>query len=137
MMIKATTTAKRWAILTGALAGMIVLSGCHMDMWTQHKVRAQATSEFFADGQGSRPLVEHAVARSQYASNDPFYTGYSGGKPVDKIPAKAIAMFKEGPKAMILRGQDRFNINCSPCHGKLGNGQGMIALRGRCAYSAS
>jgi mono/diheme cytochrome c family protein len=55
--------------------------------------------------------------------DDAFFTGFENGKLVEQFPIKVT-------KEVILRGQERFNIYCSHCHGKLGDGKGMIAQRG-------
>lgn len=110
---------------------MVSISGCHIDMWRQAKVKPYWQSEFFSDEQGSRPLLQHTVARGHVKSDDiPFYTGKSeDGKTLKNIPVRAVQAFAS-PKDMLLRGQDRFNAYCSPCHGKSGNGNGFISQRG-------
>lgn len=52
-------------------------------------------------------------------------------------PAGIVARDEEPPPkppvvtlALLQRGQDRFNIYCSPCHGRVGDGHGMIVERG-------
>lgn len=102
----------------GALA-----AGCHTDMWQQPKIAPLDESQFYADGQTARPLVAGTVARGHLRLDDALYTGRVNGKYVDEIPMKVT-------KELILRGQDRFNIYCTPCHGRLGDGNGMIAKRG-------
>lgn len=99
-------------------------------MWVQPKYQEPLAMEksptgahVFPDSSVARPLVEGTVARDHLQTDDAFYTGFQNGKLVDKFP---IPVTKE----LILRGQDRFTIFCVPCHGQLGNGQGMIAQRG-------
>ncbi len=119
------------ALLTlGVLSGG-ALTGCHVDMWKQNKAKPYQESDFFADGLTNRPIVAHTVARGQLRLDDAYYTGMTrtdptavgGVKLVDTFP---FAIDRNGLK----RGQERYNIYCSPCHGATGNGQGMIALRG-------
>ena len=122
---------------TGAL---FLLTGCHIDMWVQKKDMPQTSSEFFADGAGSRPPVPHTIARGGLKTDQQYFTGYTGGQIVEDklvgaqyvetIPLAAYRAFDNDTKKMLERGQDRFNIFCSPCHGKIGDGKGMIALRG-------
>lgn len=134
----------RIAGLAGAAGLLIASAGCHLDMWEQNKVKAQAPSEFFADGQGARPLLIHTVARAEpyhqlWAANpaisddnrvdNPAYTGLDGRNLINQIPPDVVRKFPD-LKSMLLRGQDRFNIFCTPCHSRLGDGQGMIAQRG-------
>jgi mono/diheme cytochrome c family protein len=120
--------------------GILTLTGCHTDMWVQPKVKPQAESDFFKNEQGMRPLVPNTVDRAHLKTDQEFYTGYTGGRLVngelldaeivDKIPAKAYQAFDNSSQKMLLRGRERFDIFCSPCHGRIGDGQGMIAQRG-------
>lgn len=122
---------KRKATLAAAsLLGIVTLSGCHVDMWIQPKVKPQSASDFFSDGQGSRPLVENAVPQGTIRLQDAYHTGFdSPGKLTRTIPVQAVRSFAS-PKEMLLRGQEQYNVYCQPCHGKTGNGNGMIMQRG-------
>ena len=124
-------TARAIVGATLAVVGMTFVSGCHIDMWRQAKIKPYWQSDFFADEQGSRPLVPGTVSRGSIRSEDPVYfTGkVEGGKLVKTIPVRAVQAFAS-PKDMLLRGQSRFNAYCSPCHGKAGNGNGFISQRG-------
>ncbi len=131
-----------------ALAGFAVLAlaGCHTDMWVQPKGKPLAESDVFPDDQTSRPLVPHTVARGFLKIDEEYNTGWTGGrlmtdpgtgkqeivnaKIVDKIPTAALKAFDNDPKKMLERGRERFDIYCSPCHSRLGDGNGMIAQRG-------
>lgn len=130
--------------LGGLIFGMLFLAGCHTDMWIQPKDKPQSANDFFPDGQGSRPLVAGTVARSEaygqlWAKNpaisddihtgNPAFSGLSGRKYVDRIPDSMLKQFPDF-KTMLERGQDRFNIFCTPCHSRLGDGKGFIAQRG-------
>ena len=109
-----------------AALGLVVfgVAGCHTDMWVQPKQLPQSESTFFRDGKSSRPQVPGTVAVGQPTASDPLNTGRGpDGKLVARIPFRIS-------KENILRGQERFNIYCSPCHGRLGDGNGMIAQRG-------
>lgn len=114
------------AMLTGTAS---VLSGCHVDMWEQPRVNALSKSDFHADQAGSRPIVEGTVVRGGADSDAPVHTGREGGKPLATIPASVVRSFG-GPTKMLERGEERYRVFCSPCHGNLGNGNGFIALRG-------
>jgi mono/diheme cytochrome c family protein len=119
--------------LLGATAALVLLAGCHNDMWIQPKVKPYDPSDFFPNGQGLRQLPAHTVDRTHYWSDTARYLGYEGGHWVNGtyIGGKLVERFPiKITKDDILRGQERFNIYCSPCHGALGNGQGMIANRG-------
>lgn len=113
-----------------AIPFVVSLAGCHTDMWVQPKYhnpleaeKSPSGAHVFADGMVSRPLVAGTVARDHLREDDAFYTGFKNGKLIDYFP---IPVTKE----LVLRGQDRFTVYCVPCHGQLGDGQGMIAKRG-------
>lgn len=108
-------------ILIGFAA--VVMVGCNTDMWVQPKTAPLGSSEFFADGASARPLVPGTIPRGHLREDGVFYTGIENGKWVDKIPVPVTM-------ELLKRGRDRFDIYCSPCHGRLGDGKGMIALRG-------
>ena len=130
----------RATLLGIATLAMIFLAGCHTDMWVQPKGQTLAESDFFADGANSRPLVQHSVAVGHLKTNQEFQTGFTGGKlvngelvdalVVDKIPYAALKAFNGDQEKMLKRGQERYDIYCSPCHSRLGDGNGMIAQRG-------
>src|SRR6187549_3879961 len=92
-------------------------------MHNQHKVKTLAASDFFADGQGARPLPAHTVARGDQLVGFVYSSLDEANKPVDRLPMPLT-------RELLLRGQERFNIFCSPCHDRLGTGRGMIVLRG-------
>jgi mono/diheme cytochrome c family protein len=103
--------------------------GCHTDMWVQPKTAPLEDSSFYPDKSSARPLVAGTVARGHLEEDTAFYTGRDdSGKLVTSIPIKSLT--PDQMKAFILRGQERFNIYCTPCHGQLGDGQGMISKRG-------
>lgn len=115
---------KQKTLLAFALVGAgFALAGCHTDMWQQPKLAPLDESAFHSDGQSSRPLPAHAVARGHLRNDDAFFTGRENGKLVEVIPMKV-------DKDLLDRGHERFKIYCVPCHGQLGDGQGMIAKRG-------
>ncbi len=118
-----TAALHRYAVALAAAATAVLLTGCHMDMWVQPKVRPYQPSDVFADGVSMRPLVPHTVDRTHFWSDTGRYTGYVKGQLVTTLPVQMT-------RADLERGQERFNIFCSPCHGALGNGKGMIAIRG-------
>lgn len=121
--------------LLGLLASLGFLgAGCHTDMWVQPKLKAQHTSEVFADGMASRPRVPGTVARGQNDDEPAYFTGFdpTSKKLVSEIPVdRALKELKlKSYKELLLHGKERFQVFCTPCHGQLGNGQGMIAQRG-------
>ncbi len=126
---KLSATTQRYALATLTLTGLVAASGCHVDMWAQPKIKPYYESDFFADKQSSRPLVPGTVAQNGLKLDDAIYTGYVNGKLVKTIPAATVRSF-DSPKAMLLRGQSRYNAYCSPCHSRVGDGNGMITQRG-------
>jgi mono/diheme cytochrome c family protein len=101
----------------------IVCAGCRQDMQDQPKFVPQRSTTFFSDGRSVRPQVDHTVARGQLGEDSFFYTGVMNGKEVDALPFPATMTVLE-------RGQERYNIYCTPCHSRVGNGAGMIVQRG-------
>lgn len=106
-----------------ALGCGVVLAGCNTDMWVQPKTEPLRGSDFFADGMSARPLVPGTIARGHVRLDDAYYTGQQNGKWLKDIPVPIT-------KELLDRGQERFDIYCTPCHGQLGDGEGMIAHRG-------
>jgi mono/diheme cytochrome c family protein len=134
------TKTVRTVWLAGGLS-LLTLTGCHRDMWTQPKLKAQGTSDFYAlqdnytdltsgtgahYGAASRQPVPNTIARGHLRLNEAFYTGKQNGQLMSALP-KEVKLTKE----LLDRGEERFNIYCSPCHGHAGDGQGMIAQRGK------
>lgn len=119
----------RFALGLTALTSVSVLSGCHIDMWQQPKMKAYYESDFYTNRQSSRAIPDGTVAQGQLRSGDAYTSGKEGTKFVAQIPAEAVKAFG-GPKAMLDRGQNRYDVFCSPCHGTVGNGNGFIAQRG-------
>jgi mono/diheme cytochrome c family protein len=105
------------------LGACLILTACRQDMHDQPRYKPLAASEFFADGRSARPMVEGTVARGHLRIDEARYTGKLDGEDVDQFP---IPIAKED----IERGQSRFNVYCTPCHGRLGDGNGMVVLRG-------
>jgi mono/diheme cytochrome c family protein len=110
-------------VATVLLCGALLLTGCRRDMQDQPKYIALRPSSFFDDGRSERPLVEGTVARGHLNADTAFYTGKIDNKPVDTFPFPVT-------RAVLERGQQRYNIYCSPCHDLLGTGKGMIFRRG-------
>jgi mono/diheme cytochrome c family protein len=107
----------------GAMAATLVLAGCRQDMQDQPKFFPQRGTDFYADGRSVRPQVENTVARGQLRENAYFYTGLINDKEGDGMPFPATLEVLE-------RGQERYNVYCTPCHSRVGNGVGMIVQRG-------
>ncbi|HEV3458773.1 MAG TPA: cytochrome c [Thermoanaerobaculia bacterium] len=98
-------------------------AGCRHDMQNQNKMRPYRESTFFPDGASARPLPAHTVARGDLRADESFYSGVRGGKPVADVPFPVT-------REVLLRGEQRYDVFCSPCHGRVGDGLGMIVTRG-------
>ncbi|MCU1249969.1 MAG: cytochrome c [Edaphobacter sp.] len=107
----------------GAMTATLILAGCRQDMQDEPKFFPQRGTNFYADGRSVRPQVENTVARNQLRENGYFYTGLINGKEGDGMPFPATLEVLE-------RGQERYNVYCTPCHSRVGNGVGMIVQRG-------
>lgn len=112
-----------WKLPLVAVLASLCLLGCRRDMQHQPKVEPLEASRFFADGRSARPIPPHTVARNELNDDDPAHTGMDNGKFIAAIPMQV-------DRQLLLRGQQRFGIYCSPCHGPLGDGNGMITRRG-------
>lgn len=148
-------TAYRWPVL-GALCVLLVVfsGGCHRDMWDQKRYEPLEKSSFYEDGLSARPSIEGTVPyRVAFAGSRPYEfarldshldEGTVDGEFAERLPLRKVAMAvmglneeefaeaspQEVRRAVIERGQSRFNITCAQCHGRLGDGQGMIVKRG-------
>jgi mono/diheme cytochrome c family protein len=111
----------RW--LMAAPLVWLAVTGCRQDMHDQPRYEAQEESRFFEDRRASRPLPEGAVPRGFLRQDAKFYQGKDGEQMVKEFPLPVTA-------ALLERGQQRYNIYCSPCHGQTGDGNGMIPSRG-------
>ncbi|HYU43831.1 MAG TPA: cytochrome c [Vicinamibacteria bacterium] len=98
-------------------------TGCRQDMHDQPKYKAFRPSDFFGDDRSARPLVEDTVARGQLRADAAYFTGKQGALPVDVLPVAVTP-------ALLRRGQQRYGIYCTPCHGQTGRGDGMVVQRG-------
>ncbi len=105
------------------IAALSLVAGCRQDMQDQPKMISQRGTHFFNDGRSARPQVEGTVSRNEVDVDDYFHTGLLNGKEQDAMPFPVSAQ-------VMARGQERFNIYCTPCHSRVGNGEGMIVDRG-------
>jgi mono/diheme cytochrome c family protein len=106
-----------------ACAAVLSLAGCRLDMQVMPYYRPLAQSNFFADKRAARPIIEGTVARGELDADSYFQTGKIGSTDGDFMPFPVTA-------EVLSRGQQRFNIYCSPCHSEVGDGNGMIVQRG-------
>jgi mono/diheme cytochrome c family protein len=116
--LKARATFATLAVLTG-----LTVAGCRQDMHDAPRIEPFEANAFFPDQRGSRVPPQGTVARGWLRDDEALYTGKIDGQLVDTIP---FAISHDDLK----RGQQRFNIYCSPCHGRTGDGDGMVVQRG-------
>jgi mono/diheme cytochrome c family protein len=109
-------------VLLGALL-VVVLAGCKQKMAYQPKYDPLEPSDFFADGMSARPRIAGTVARGELVTNEFMATGKMGAADGDGFPFAVTA-------EVLNRGEERFNIYCSECHGRVADGNGMIPARG-------
>jgi mono/diheme cytochrome c family protein len=92
-------------------------------MHDQPRYKPLARSEFFADSRGSRPLVPGTVPRGFLRADARLHTGKDAAGFLEQIPVDVDL-------ALVQRGRERYDIFCSPCHGRTGAGDGMVVQRG-------
>ena len=107
----------------GAIGAASLLAGCRQDMHDQPKFFPQRGTTFYTDGRSARPQVDNTVARGQMHEDSYFATGLQGGKEGDAMPFPVTM-------DVLQRGQERYNVYCTPCHSRVGNGAGVIVQRG-------
>jgi mono/diheme cytochrome c family protein len=109
---------KALAVLT-----LLLLVSCRQKMANQPRYDPYEPSRFFQDGMSARPRIPGTVARGELVTDPLLETGKVGGQLADGFPFPVT-------KEVIDRGQQRFDIYCSECHGRAGDGNGMIPSRG-------
>lgn len=124
---------RRLMTLLITLAAVVLLTGCfrgmpkkkppiHLipDMDTQPKYLPQSEGHFFADDMSMRQPVYGTVARGDLEANDSLYKGVDvNGQPLEHNPLPVTM-------DLLKQGQKEFNIYCTPCHSKVGDGRGII-----------
>ncbi|MFZ0749461.1 MAG: cytochrome c, partial [Pyrinomonadaceae bacterium] len=123
-----------------------LLTGCRRDMQDQPRMKPYRANSF---QNGSQPLVEGTVPRGYLRENREFYFGkkltagslsgeQQSQRPGETTPGTGLTAFPDDvetipmtiTKADLDRGQERYNIYCSVCHGMTGYGDGIVARRG-------
>ena len=111
------------SLLLLVLASIIGETACRQDMQDQPKYKPLARSTFYADGRSARPIPAGTIARGELNDDDLFHTGKVNGTWTESMPL-AVDL------PLLHRGRERFNIYCSPCHARIGDGNGMVYQRG-------
>jgi mono/diheme cytochrome c family protein len=107
------------------LGALVILGpGCRDGMSNQPRVKPFRGSDFFEDGASARPLPAGTVPRGFLREDRALYAGLGpDGKFVADLPVALT-------RGLLQRGRERFDIFCSPCHGRTGDGRGMVVARG-------
>ncbi len=92
------------------------------DMAKQPKYKTQSANSLFADGRAMRPAVEGTVARGELHEDAALWSGRAADGWVTAFPVPVT-------EQLLRRGQERYDIYCSPCHGLAGYGDGPVAKR--------
>jgi cytochrome c553 len=93
-------------------------------MFHQPSSKPLEASDFFQDNNmASRPLVANTVARGHLYADEVRYKGKLGTNLVEIFPFPIT-------REVLERGRQRYDIYCAPCHGRTGEGNGMIVQRG-------
>jgi len=101
-----------------AAASLSFMTGCRQDMADQPKNKPLSPTSFFEDGRSERPLIDNTVPRGSLADDALFVSKDSNAFPLPLT------------KDLLDRGEERYKIFCTPCHGLQGDGNGMVVMRG-------
>ena len=124
------------ALAAGSLAGCREQSSdeppvlLERNMYDQERYNPESYSQFFDDHRTMRTPVEGTVARDRYEDDPEVATGLLPDKTgyVMAIPQTYVQR-SGGMEKVLARGQERFNIYCAPCHGRTGDGKGMVVCK--------
>ena len=112
--------------LTAAAVLIAATISCRQEMYDQPKYRPLEKSSFYGDGRASRPLVEGTVARGMLEGTAASLPPATGPGSLDLVTALPMPLTRD----LLSRGQQRYEIFCTPCHDRTGAGQGMVVRRG-------
>lgn len=115
------TIARRGAAL--AACSWFLLAACRQDMHDQPRFEPFEATTLFEDGRAARPRVAGTVARGEKSYDAHFLEGRVNGEPATTFP---VTVTRES----LLRGRERYDIFCAPCHDRAGSGQGIVVARG-------
>lgn len=101
----------------------LALTACTQKMVQQPSYRPFQPADQFANGSSARPLPADTVALGHLRDDSLLFTGTANGQEADQFPFPVT-------RAVVERGQQRFDVYCLPCHGFLGGGDGMVVQRG-------
>jgi mono/diheme cytochrome c family protein len=113
----------RSRLLPFALCLLPFLASCRQDMHDAPRYDPLEESAIWRNGMSAQPIVQGTVARGHLNDDTALYEGKLNGQPATTFPF-AIT------RAELERGQERYNVYCSPCHDRTGTGNGMVVQRG-------
>jgi mono/diheme cytochrome c family protein len=106
------------------LLGMIILgAGCRREMYDQPRGDPMKSSDFFPDGAASQPLPPHTVSQENFHPDPSYDTGMIGTNYLAEFPFPLTRQILE-------HGREQFDIYCAECHGRSGQGNGIVPQRG-------
>jgi mono/diheme cytochrome c family protein len=114
---------RMWRDLAFLCLLCLIPVSCTQQMADQPRYGPLQASDFFANGSSARPLPTGVIPHDYIPKDELRDTGTVNGKPADRFPFPI-------DNALMLRGRERYNIYCSPCHDYVGTGDGMAARRG-------
>jgi hypothetical protein len=106
------------------IVALLLLAGCRRDMVSQARVDPLKANSFFSNGAGARPLPANTIAQGQLNADTLFYTGHTDDGQLSTIFPEPVT------RPMLERGAERYGIYCTPCHGPMGDGRGIIVGHG-------
>jgi mono/diheme cytochrome c family protein len=113
----------RGIVFLAACIALFFIASCGQNMRDQSRLYPFEANAFFPGNQSARPPVDGTVPRGELRDDELLYTGKVGGQLADTFPFTVT-------QAVLERGRLHFTIYCSPCHGAVGDGNGMIVQRG-------
>lgn len=105
------------------VVSLALIAGCRTEMYDQPRYDTFEPSSFFPDGQSARPLIAGTVPRGWAREDEQLYYGRVDGELATTFPFLV-------DEAILERGRDQYSVFCAPCHGGLGDGNGMVVQRG-------
>jgi mono/diheme cytochrome c family protein len=122
-MISFFSRAWRAGLFAFAGAAGLGLTACHRDMYDQPKFLPNSQTIYFSDEQSNRLPPAHTISRGAFDDGSTLYTGKTGDALATTFPMPVTP-------ALVARGREMFEIECTACHGRDGYGDGIVVRRG-------